>query len=218
MAWFDYDDDAKTAELDLHEYAANTALVVAYAKVEEAWSFGYRILKVIHGSPDIRILEEVGDRGAIKFGLLSLLESGEFDPSVEAFEMENGSTSITLNGNPTPQPAIWSDIPEPEFDRSARAWQRSGPNRPSYTQHRAELDAEAIVLAIVRDLSHPAVTKREDRWVVTMVKAISNVDNPSPTNSQRRRLREALIRKIQDYPQFEQSDSGSQLAFRLRSG
>ena len=219
MAEFEPHDETKMAELDLHEYATGTALGAMWAKIEEAWLNGWVSITVIHGAPYAETIQAAMalDRGSIKFAIKDLLESGEFNRFVDEYKLGPGSTSITLKVNPNPRSALWSEVPDTEnFDH----WSGTGPKLPPYAKQKAEADAEAIVLAIVQDRPHPAVTKREDRWVVTMVRAIPNAESASQTtlSGQRRRLKEAIIRKIEDYPQFEQSDSGSQLAFRLRSG
>ena len=92
MTGFWADNEAKTAELDLHGYSTDQAMEIVEDKVKEAWKNGGRFLKVIHGAPEVANVAQAGssERGYIKTKLLTMLDTGQWEQFVEDYDRENG--------------------------------------------------------------------------------------------------------------------------------
>ncbi len=117
MAWFEVDIFKKCVEVDLHNYSRRTALAAAREKIKEAYEHGFRYIRLIHGSTNIRIQE---DGGSIKFALRHMLKSGELDKWVEERSSKNHifrdeSVIFALRKNPKPLGGGWKEVPADDY-------------------------------------------------------------------------------------------------------
>ncbi len=117
MAWFEVDIFKSCVEIDLHDYSHKTTLEVARKKIKEAYEHGFRYIKLIHGSANIR---DKHDGGSIKFALRSMLKRGEL--SMWAQDKESGNHKImdesiilALRSNPAPKDREWENMPLCEY-------------------------------------------------------------------------------------------------------
>ncbi|MDP2845787.1 MAG: Smr/MutS family protein [Candidatus Methanoperedens sp.] len=117
MAWFEVDIFNRCVEVDLHVYSHMTAIQAAREKIKEAYEHGFRFIRLIHGSTNIR---DKKDGGSIKFALRSMLKSGGLNKWVE----ENGSKNhrlkeesmiLALRKNPKPVDGEWKEMPREEY-------------------------------------------------------------------------------------------------------
>ncbi|KCZ72242.1 Smr domain-containing protein [Candidatus Methanoperedens nitroreducens] len=113
MAQFEVDIFNRCVEVDLHDYSHRTAIMAAREKIKEAYEHGFRHIRLIHGSTDIRHKK---DGGSIKFTLRSMLRSGELARWVQEKESKNhrisdGSITLALRPNPTPVDRDWKEMP-----------------------------------------------------------------------------------------------------------
>lgn len=121
-------EDSKTRVVDLHGYSTALAIdEIVPACIEAAWQRGYKAVKIIHGSPDIRApwMASILDRGSMKWGLRRALNRGDFMPwayyarSVKHVgrEPDAGALTLALRPNPNPDPEYpWPDLEEPAYE------------------------------------------------------------------------------------------------------
>jgi hypothetical protein len=117
MAWFEVDIFRKCVEVDLHCYSHRTALIAAREKIQEAYEHGFRHVRLIHGSTNIR---NNGDGGSIKFTLRSMLKSGALEKWVEEKDSKNHrirdeSIILAIRRNPAPVNQEWKELPLDEY-------------------------------------------------------------------------------------------------------
>jgi len=220
MARIEVDDATRTVIVDLHQYSTSTALVVLDTKIKEGWRGGLDALRVIHGAPDVDVEDEtyIGVRGSIKREVLRWLEEGEWAEFVQSYDPQNGSTTILLKPNPHPQERSWSNLPEDEYGGGRHWGHTTYPRAPSYTSKQVQKDADAIANAIVRDAPHFAVQTKGDLRVITLSEVVLDArEIPKRTlDGRRRRLREAIDRRMQKHPDWERTSHGSKIAYSRR--
>ena len=117
MACFEIDIFRKCVEVDLHNYSSRTALAAAREKIKEAYEHGFRYVRLIHGSTNIRNKE---DGGSIKFALRRMLRSGELDKWVEEKGSKNHlvrdeSVIFAIRKNPKPSGGEWKEMPVDDY-------------------------------------------------------------------------------------------------------
>lgn len=117
MAWFDVDIFKSCVVVDLHDYSHKTALTAARQKIKEAYEHGFRYIRLIHGSSNIR---NKNDGGSIKFALRSMLKSRELAGWV--LDLDSGkqrvrdeSIILALRPNPSPVDKEWNEMPGYEY-------------------------------------------------------------------------------------------------------
>ncbi len=117
MAWFEVDIFSKCVEVDLHDYSHMTAIQAAREKIKEAYEYGFRFIRLIHGSTNIMNKK---DGGSIKFALRSMLKSGGFNKWVEDSGSKNHrlkeeSMILALRKNPKPVDGEWKEMPRDDY-------------------------------------------------------------------------------------------------------
>ncbi|MCZ7403537.1 MAG: Smr/MutS family protein [Candidatus Methanoperedens sp.] len=117
MAWFEVDIFNRCVEVDLHDYSRLTAIQVAREKIKEAYEHGFRNVRLIHGSSNIRHKE---DGGSIQFALSSMLNNGGLNNWVEEkgsknHRIKDESMILALRKNPMPVDGEWKEMPMSEY-------------------------------------------------------------------------------------------------------
>src|SRR5574340_517912 len=117
MTYLDVDVFNRCVEVDLHDYSHRTAIKVAREKIKEAYEHGFRYIRLIHGSTNIKHKE---DGGSIKFALRSMLKSGELAAWIQEkdsknHKIRNESIILALRKNPAPVDREWKMMPRYEY-------------------------------------------------------------------------------------------------------
>ena len=73
--------------------------------------------------------------------------------------------------------------------------------------------------AIVRDVAHASVQKKGNLHVITMKRVLPDADSTSEETlaGQRKRLKKAIRVRMNLHPEFEETHSGSRIAYEKRT-